>query len=137
MPIRFAKDNIYLPIPVKYLHVASDGKVRYSITAFAGYALELLWRKRPDLRDAMKEARTLFSGLERVKSILDEIHRGIYRALQLGGYTEDDFVNKLNMVISKFYGGLPSFIDGEREKLTEELKEVWNNILSPDRRKIF
>jgi hypothetical protein len=125
VPITTPRGDI-LPIPVKYLNLTENGGPTIKSSAYAGYALELLCKKNPSLYSILKQARGSVEGLKKLAVQIDKISPSLYRFLQTSEYSEEDFSNKLQGVVSKIYGDVRSLIKGPTQ-----LQDKWSSLLQP------
>ncbi|MCK9352087.1 MAG: hypothetical protein WCT49_04170 [Candidatus Paceibacterota bacterium] len=69
-------------MPIKYLYIKSENGVDCSASAPAASALEIAWKKYPELRTAMIESRGDESKLKEIPKIFERISPGLYSKLQ-------------------------------------------------------
>lgn len=100
IPVYNISSRRFLPIPIKYLYLTSDGKPTFKSSSYAAYGLELLCKINPEIKDLLFEGRKSIEGLRMLAKIIDKIQPGLYRRLQMTDYTEEDFAKKLHTVIS-------------------------------------
>lgn len=115
--------------PLEYCFITPEKKLCTISSAFAGYALEILCKKSPSLKPLLIEARSSVEGLRKVVRALEEIMPGLYKTLQTGDNTEEEFFKKLTFVISNFGGNeflpIPRIQDETRADIeNEEVKRI-------------
>jgi hypothetical protein len=69
-------------MPIKYLYIESENSVVCSASSPAASALEIAWKKYPELRSAMMESRGDESKLKEIPKIFEKISPGLYSKLQ-------------------------------------------------------
>ena len=120
-------DNKVLPLPAKYFYVTPKGKPSTTISAYAGYALELLCKKEPSIEQLLVKARSSVEGLRKLIQAIEKISPGLYKILQTGDYTEENFSEKLATVIqSNVVGGIENAIITQTPG---PLKDKWDYFL--------
>jgi hypothetical protein len=109
-----------LPLPAKYMYRVDNNNISYLVSAVAGYIVELLCRNEPQLEDCLIAARSDISKLREVPKLFNSLSPGLYLELMKGGYDQDDFFRKLDLVIDRVCGGLGNVLN-----VSGELKDDW------------
>ena len=113
-----------LPLPIKYLYITPEGKPITKSSAYAGYTIELLFRKDPAIKPLMIEARNSVDSLRKFAQAIEKIAPGLYKELQTSDYTEDNFSEKLATVVAKVVGGTEKAITAK-----SSLRQAWDRFL--------
>jgi hypothetical protein len=118
----------YIPLPLKYLYIDSNGQPHYGDSALAGFALDILYKKHPELKKLMIEARESTEGLKQLARKLNSISPNLYKEIQLGGPDPREFVQKCLLIIDQVGGGKKNCI-----KAQGKLEKFWNNMSSQEK----
>jgi hypothetical protein len=124
IPITIISTGEILPLPVKYLYVTPEGQPTTKSSAYAGYALELLCRENPALKNLLVIGRSNVEGLRELAQAFEKIRPGLYKRLQSVDYSEESFSEKLSMIISDVVGGIDNAIIAGGY-----LKNKWDRLL--------
>ena len=114
-----------LPLPIKYFYITPEGNVTTKSSAFAAYALELLFEQEPALKSLLTKGRNSVEGLRNIAQAFEKIMPGLYKSLQTADYTEASFSEKLSTVITDVVGDVNKAV-----KAKGELRNKWDNLLS-------
>ncbi len=96
------KSTFTFPMPIKYLYRASRyGRLDYIPSALAGFGMELLCKKSPELFETLLRARTNVEALRQVPQILNSLSPNLYPRLRSLKYTEKDFLEGLKIILEE------------------------------------
>ncbi len=119
-----SEENRVLPVPIKYIYLRPDGMPTSSLPVFAACAIEILCEKNQALSNLLIEARASTDGLRKVAREVGRMAPELYKFLQTSNYSEQDFFERLGVVINKVGGGIENVI-----KAKGTLKDKWDKIL--------
>jgi hypothetical protein len=89
----------FLELPLKYFHVELNGSLTFSISAYAGYGMELLCSREPRLLATCCAARKDVDALRAVPLLINAIRPGLYSELRSLQYTEADLLRGLRLIM--------------------------------------
>jgi hypothetical protein len=89
--------------PLKYLSYYSiDEKgvmgISYAIPSIAAVGLEMLFKKNPELRQTLIQARSNVEKLREIPKLINAIKPGLYAEIQKCGYSEEEFSRVQNII---------------------------------------
>ena len=117
-----------VPLPVKYLYNNENDVTTGSKAAFAGFGVELLVKKFPELLPLLQEARQTKEGLKVLGHFFTKItppnQPNLYFTLQRGAYNDLDFMKKLQLIIKNFYGDGRGIIQSHSEELSADWEKL-------------
>lgn len=119
------KESVALPL--KYCHLTPQGGLTFTVSAYAGYAMELILNKHPHLREMMREARRSVDGLRVFAREIEGIKPGLYRRIRSYYYTEDDFGEALSYVTREISDGIAAIVS---DNTNPRLRQYWHTALA-------